>query len=263
VPSGRRTPLVVASAGVAAASAAAPFLTWLSVNGRAGHCGWTCYVPSSAPAHVASLAGRSGTAVTPGLSALFLVVALLALAVLLTALRPGGVPVLLGRLTTAVAFAALIWTVVVIVRYAEGGTLLRTRADGVFAANLGAGAIVALAGASGALLMGGGIALGSAWATDLDRLGGRAPATATARRSPGGVGRGAADGLGDFAEGLGGGGDRRRGAGDGRRGGGGGVRSAAEGVRGAGDGRRGAADGLRGPADGRRAGGAAGSERPR
>jgi hypothetical protein len=192
--------------------------------------------------------------VTPALSVLFLVVALLALAVLLSALRPGGVPLLLGRLTTAAAFAALIWTVVVIVRYAEGGTLLRTRADGVFAANLGAGAIVALAGASGALLMGGGIALGSAWATDLDRLGGRAPATA--RRSPGGLGRGAGDGVGGSAEGLGGGGDRRRAGGDGRRG-------AGDGVRGAGDGRRGAADALRRPTDGRRAGGAAGSERQR
>lgn len=164
MPDGRRITLAAASGTVGVACLVAPWLTWLTDTGRAGHCGWQCYRPLAAPLHVASLSGRGGTQVALALSVLLLVVALLAGLVLAIALRGGRPPVLLGRMITAAGFVALVWTVVVIVRYAEGGTLVRTKEDGVFAANLGAGAVVALVGAAAAVLFGGGIALRSRWA---------------------------------------------------------------------------------------------------
>jgi hypothetical protein len=165
MPDGRRIPLAATSGTVAVACAAAPWLTWLTDTGRAGHCGWTCYRPaSSSPLNVVALSGRGGTQVAPVLGVLLLAIALLAAVVALLALRGVRPPVLLGRVLTLAGFAALVWTVVVIVRYAEGGTLVRTREDGVFAANLGGGAIVALIAAAAALLIGGGLALRARWA---------------------------------------------------------------------------------------------------
>ncbi len=164
MPDGRRIPLAAASGTVAVACAVAPWLTWLTDTGRAGHCGWTCYRPASTPLNVVSLSGRGGTQVAPVLGVLLLAIALLAAVVALLALRGARPPVALGRVVTLAGFAALVWTVVVIVRYAEGGTLVRTREDGVFAANLGGGAIVALIAAGATVLIGGGLALRARWA---------------------------------------------------------------------------------------------------
>ncbi|MDO9409080.1 hypothetical protein [Patulibacter sp.] len=164
MPVGRRTTLAAASGTIGAACAAAPWLTWLTATGRAGHCGWTCYRAADAPLNVVSLSGRGGAQVAPALGVLLVALAVLIAAVVVLALVGGRPPVLLGRAVTVVGFAALVWTVVVIVRYAEGGTLVRTQGDGVFAANLGAGAIVSLAAAAAAVLLGGGIALRARWA---------------------------------------------------------------------------------------------------
>lgn len=161
---GRRLPLAAASATVGAACGLAPLLTWLTPTTGGGHCGWTCYVPMPVPANVVVLDGRGGLAVSPGLSALLLAVALLCAVVVVLALRGAVPPVALGRVTVVTAFAALIWTVVVIVRYAEGGTLVRTARDGVFSANVGLGTVVALIAAAGGVLLGGGVALEAAWA---------------------------------------------------------------------------------------------------
>jgi hypothetical protein len=80
------------------------------------------------------------------------------------ALRGAVPPTALGRLIVGASFAALIWTVVVIVRFAEGGTLVRTTRDGLFSANVGTGTVVALIAAAGAVLLGGGVALEAGWA---------------------------------------------------------------------------------------------------
>lgn len=164
MPVGRRLTLAAASGTIGVACAVAPWMTWLTATGRAGHCGWTCYRPLAAPLNVVSLSGRGGAHVAPVLAVLLLVLALLLAAVVVVALAGGRPPVVLGRLITAWAFVVLVWTVVVIVRYAEGGTLVRTRDDGTFAANLGAGAIIGLAAAAAALLLGGGVALRARWA---------------------------------------------------------------------------------------------------
>lgn len=161
---GRRIPLAVASGAVGVACAATPWLTWLTATGRAGHCGWTCYRPTGAPLNVVSLSGRGGAQVAPVLGVLLLVLALLLAAVVVLALLGGRPPVLLGRAVTVVGFVALVWTVLVIVRFAEGGTLVRTDDDGVFAADLGTGAVVALVSSAAAVLLGGGIALRARWA---------------------------------------------------------------------------------------------------
>lgn len=172
---GRRLRLAAASGVVGGACAVAPVLPWLQA-GRNGHCGWTCYVPLPAPASVAQLGGRVGTQVTPVLASVLFVVAVLCSVVLVLAVRGRACPPLLGRVLAVVALGALLWTVVVIVRYAEGGTLVRTAQDGMFAATVGVGAIVSLAGAAGAALLGGGVALGARWAVATD-----GPATSTAR----------------------------------------------------------------------------------
>ena len=161
---GRRPTLAVASGAVGVACAAAPWLTWLTATGRPGHCGWECYRSGSSPLNVVSVSGRGGAQVAPVLGVVLLVLALLVAAVVVVALLRGRPPELLGRGVTVVAFVALVWTVVVIVRYAEGGTLVHTDDDGVFAADLGAGAVVALVGSAAAVLLGGGIALRARWA---------------------------------------------------------------------------------------------------
>lgn len=190
MPSGRRTPLVVASAGVALACAAAPWLAWLTVNGRAGHCGWTCPVPAAElpPSdHMATLAGRTGTAISPALAVLLLLVAVLAVVTLVAVLRAEDAAVGLGRVLVLAGFVALLWTVVLIVRYAEGGTMIVTSADGVFAADLGPGAIAALAGAAGGLLTGGAVALGTSGVPDPRPEAGRErPGREPARAATGG-----------------------------------------------------------------------------
>lgn len=172
---GRRLRLAAASAAVGGACAIAPLLPWL-VAGRNGHCGWTCYVPLPTPDSVAQLDGRQGTQVAVLLAVVLFVVAVLCAVVLVLALRGVPAPPSFGRVLTVLALAALVWTVVVIVRYAEGGTLVRTDQDGMFAATVGAGAIVALAGAAGAVLLGGGVALEARWAGAVD--GSAAPAAA-------------------------------------------------------------------------------------
>lgn len=161
---GRRLLLAAASATVGAACALAPLLTWLTPTQRGGHCGWTCYAPLPVPDNVVRLGGRGGIDVAPVLAVLLLGVAVLCAALVVLALRGAAPPVVLGRAITAAAFAALIWTVVVIVRFAEGGTLVRTTKDGVFSANVGTGTVVALIAAAGAVLLGGGVALEAEWA---------------------------------------------------------------------------------------------------
>jgi hypothetical protein len=162
MPVGRRLPLAAASGAVGAACAIAPALPWLTATGRAGHCGWTCYRPLAAT-NVAAIDGRGGLQLAPVLSGLLIVLAVLCLVLLVLALRSAASPVALGWTIAGLGFAALVLTVAVIVRYAEGGSLVRTDADGVFSANVGVGAIVGLAGASAVTLLGGAIALGAGW----------------------------------------------------------------------------------------------------
>lgn len=180
---GRRLRLAAASGAVGAACALAPGLPWLAV-GHNGHCGWTCYVPLPAPSNVAHLDGRAGTQIALGLAIALFVVATLCAAVLVLAVRGRTCPPLLGRVLAVVALGALLWTVAVIVRYAEGGTLVRTDRDGVFAATVGAGAIVSLAGAACAALLGGGVALGARWAGAQDGSG-ASPARGAGETQPG------------------------------------------------------------------------------
>jgi hypothetical protein len=157
---GRRTPLAASAAAVGVACAVSPLLTWLTANGHKGHCGWTCYVPASRPISIASLGGRGGVQVAPLVGILLVVLALLAAAALVGTLRsPDGPPVALGWTISAVGLGVLIGTVVVIVRYAEGGTMVQTSGDGVFSANPGPGAVVALAATAGAVLLGAAIVL--------------------------------------------------------------------------------------------------------
>ncbi|MEV4419678.1 hypothetical protein AB0L40_06820 [Patulibacter sp. NPDC049589] len=158
---GRRTPLAAAAAVVGLACAVAPALTWLTATGHPGHCGWTCYRPLANPAPVAALGGRGGMQVAPAIGVLLIVVAILCALALVGALRSAGPPVALGWVLTGTSFATLVGTVVVIVRYAEGGTMVRTDEDGVFTANPGVGAIVALVSAGAAVLVGGMVALRS------------------------------------------------------------------------------------------------------
>lgn len=185
---GRRLPLAAASGVVGGACALAPVLTWLTPTGQGGHCGWTCYAPLPVPDNLVVLGGRGGLAVSPALSALLLGVAVLCAVLLLLAIRGTTPPVVLGRLLTVAAFAALVWTVVVIVRYAEGGTLVRTTKDGVFSASVGTGAVVALIAAAGAVLLGGGVALEAGWAghAAADPADGRTDATTASRPTFGG-----------------------------------------------------------------------------
>jgi len=164
MPVGRSIPLAVASGTIAAACATAPWLPWLTASGNGGHCGWSCYRAAPGPTNVAALAGRGGTQMALGLGALLLVLAALLAVVAVIALQGRRPPVLLGRVLSAGAFVALVWTVLLIVRYAEGGTLVRTRQDGTFAAGVGGGAVVALVAAAAAVLFGGGIALRARWA---------------------------------------------------------------------------------------------------
>lgn len=161
---GRRLPLAAASATVGIACALAPLLNWLTPTRGGGHCGWTCYAPLPVPGNVVRLGGRGGTDVAPALAVLLLVVAALCAVLVVLALRGTVPPVALGRLIVGASFAALIWTVVVIVRFAEGGTLVRTTKDGVFSANVGTGTVLALVAAAGAVLLGGGVALEAGWA---------------------------------------------------------------------------------------------------
>lgn len=164
MPVGRRLPLAAASGVAGGACAVAPTLGWLAV-GRNGHCGWTCYVPLPTPGHVATLPGRAGAQVALPLAVLLFVVAALCAVLVLFALRGISPPVPLGRALTVASFAALVWTVVVIVRYAEGGTLVRTRQEGMFSPTLDVGAVVALIATAASALIGGGVALRARWAT--------------------------------------------------------------------------------------------------
>lgn len=159
MPVARRLPLAAACAAVGAACATTPAFTWLSATGHPGRCGWTCYVPTTQAPPIATLAGRGGTQVAGALGVLLVVVALLAVVAAVMALRPAGPPVLLGWAIVAAGFAALVWTVLVIVRYAEGGTLVRTPRDGVFSANPAFGAIAGLVATAAAVLLGGLLAL--------------------------------------------------------------------------------------------------------
>ncbi|WP_157260818.1 hypothetical protein [Patulibacter minatonensis] len=151
---------MASAAVVGAACTVSPLLTWLTANGHKGHCGWTCYVPTSRPVSIAALGGRGGLQVAPLVGILLVVLAVLAVAVLVTALwSSDGPPVALGWTISAAGLGTLIGTVVVIVRYAEGGTMVQTTADGVFSANPGPGAVVALAASAGAVLLGAAVAL--------------------------------------------------------------------------------------------------------